>query len=350
MKKWFLSFLIVLNFTLASNGQNSDFGNLLEEGYTIAELENIYHNINVKNQKRWIERKGFKLVNHYKELRLYHYSKNSVVNLGVYYDRSETNISEVLFNSSPQKYYMALKGLEEDATYRKISKENVNSGSETGSMTKWAKKGYIYYARTDQWKIGMYKDHSNESAKSYSEPGKSHSVTPKTTATSSTSTSTNTAGSSSSTTSATAPASKVYNELSSLESIVSYLNSNIHSARLDGGKSGYEFTTLGRVSFDTKSIAFTVKNNQLFIKMHLPRNGECDYGIKEERAQLVRGETVTQTSYVTENGKETKRVYDGYLFKFDYDCNGTAYNRITVMIPEKDSDFWKALRSRLYQN
>ena len=291
---------------------------ILTEGFTVKELENIWQQVTYKNHGRWLKSKGYKLVSEYKNVKMFHYQKNDMVNLGIYYDDNKEQISEILFHSSPQKYYQALRDIEENAAFRKISETGVESKGEKGTMTKWAKGNYIFYARTDQYKIGMYVDKANEASRTYTKPTVSATkpvVTSK-------ATTTNPAETNKPNTTRT----RKY-DFSDVNDLANMLNAKLNSAELKQEKgTDFKFQVFGKPDFIKSSINFFVKDNQLYIKMHFPKNGECDYGLKVEKAVYNGNKSTGRT--VGENW------YRGFHFKYTYECNQQVYNDLVVFIQD----------------
>jgi hypothetical protein len=116
-------------------------------------------------------------------------------------------------------------------------------------------------------------------------------------------------------------------DLSTAQKLADYLNSKMWRVTLEAPNSTYEFNILGKIDFDRKSFKFTAKDNMLYIKMHIPKNGECDYGLKEIRAEYK------TNGHMTDTGGGTTKYYYSIEFNFPYECNGTKYSYLDIMVP-----------------
>ena len=116
-------------------------------------------------------------------------------------------------------------------------------------------------------------------------------------------------------------------DLSTPQKFADFMNSNMGRAEIASRETPYYFTIKGKTSFDKKSVQFIVKNEQLYIKMHIPKDGECDYGIKEIKAEYLGFNGL---------GVGSGKDYVGYVnFNFDhsYECNGKKFNNVAIAIP-----------------
>ena len=117
---------------------------------------------------------------------------------------------------------------------------------------------------------------------------------------------------------------------STMKKAVDFMNGQIMFAYINTGLSIYEFKVLGKTDFDKKSFEFIEKSGKLYLKMHIPRNGNCDYGLKEVLAEFT-GESGKGSS----GGKE--QFY--FKFKYTYTCESKIYNGLYVYlnrIPDAD--------------
>lgn len=154
--------LLIAAAMLASFAKAQNISALLEEGYSIAELEEIWSNVDYNNHNKWLKKKGYT----YKgdKSGYFYYDKNSTVSLALFY--SGKQITEIVFHSSPQKYYGGLETITDDKSYRKIAETMGNNGGGAYmEKAKWVKNGFVFYANSENNNIGIYKDVNNESSK-----------------------------------------------------------------------------------------------------------------------------------------------------------------------------------------
>lgn len=107
--------------------------------------------------------------------------------------------------------------------------------------------------------------------------------------------------------------------------MAAYLNRHLYKSYLGQLNSRYNFSILGNTSFEKSSIEFVTRKNELYIKMHIPKNGECDYGIREVKAEY----NTFSTLYVGAKGEK----YLSLAFNHEFACNGITYKNIDVSIP-----------------
>lgn len=167
MKKRFkfycLSFLCSILTLTALAQSNLEF--LLEEGYTVAEMDNLIQNMPYKKHESWMKKKGYTFREEIPSKKLYYYKKNEVVSLYAYYDKEE--ITEIKFQSSPQKYYQVIQEFSKQKKYRAIKTSSKVNFSTTKIDHLWRYNGYIYYAIEDEAVIGVALDYPSNSAKRF---------------------------------------------------------------------------------------------------------------------------------------------------------------------------------------
>ena len=105
-----------------------------------------------------------------------------------------------------------------------------------------------------------------------------------------------------------------------------FLNKNCYAALHWQGKDNYQFDVVGKTDFSKKSLEFIVKNDKLYLKANIPLNGNCDYGLKEF-------EVVDADNSETLETADTKIYY--LTLKFNYECNGINYSKLTIYIEDK---------------
>lgn len=120
-----------------------------------------------------------------------------------------------------------------------------------------------------------------------------------------------------STTNSSAP-SKIDNkdfEYADIDDFAAQLNRGLLFGKINFQSPNYRFNTLGKTDFDRSSLEFVTKNNQMYLRMNFPRNGTCDYGLKETKAILT-----------GQYGSGGGQFY--IAFKYDYSCNSEEYKTI----------------------
>jgi hypothetical protein len=107
--------------------------------------------------------------------------------------------------------------------------------------------------------------------------------------------------------------------------VASFFNEQMESAFTRADKNQLSFVTLGKIDFANRAIAFMVKDDALYIKINLPLNGTCDYGLKEIKVS---------NAIVSE--PQSKGTDNGYYvsFAYDYSCAGIQYTYLTVYIED----------------
>lgn len=158
-KNYFLLLSAAIFNTAVAQVDAGDMARMFADGYTIRELEDIYHSVSVSNHRKLLTRKRFKYIG--TEGQEIYYEKNEVVDLGIKYSGNE--ITRTWFHSSPQKYYQALRLLEEDGQFRKIyeSKQVRDEGTQY-TFRKWLKGDLIFFAEDLNYNIGIYKYYRDE--------------------------------------------------------------------------------------------------------------------------------------------------------------------------------------------
>lgn len=116
--------------------------------------------------------------------------------------------------------------------------------------------------------------------------------------------------------------------------LVDTLNHTIIKAGIGFSNPVYNFDTFGKTNLDNRSIEFFTKENKLQIRMNIPRNGVCDYGMKEIAAKYSGSGTVEYS-----NGKR-----GFYLkFKYSYSCNETTYEELFIYFYRKEEEVIEAI-------
>ena len=190
-----------------------------------------------------------------------------------------------------------------DNKFQKISTVNEDVGGEKWTEITWGKTGYAYQFMLEHVKenIGWMYLYTPALLKTGKLGQKEQVVIPK----------------------------KMY-DYSTLQKFADSLNAHLFSAELYDKASGYRFAALGKIDFEKRSIQFTVKNNELYVKMHLPKNGECDYGIQEVKAKFLDwgGALV---------GSNNNLMWVN--FDHSYSCSGSYYTALHILLHKPNTDF-----------
>jgi hypothetical protein len=120
--------------------------------------------------------------------------------------------------------------------------------------------------------------------------------------------------------------------------VASFLNTQMETAYISADKNRLSFVTLGKIDFANRAIAFMEKDDALYIKINLPLNGTCDYGLKEIRVPKA---------IVSE--PQSKGTDNGYYvsFAYDYSCAGIQYKYITVYIADTEMESYALIKRYL---
>jgi hypothetical protein len=267
-------------FAFAPKSHAQDMDNLyaiLAEGYTIDELHELTDIITLDNHRSILEKRGFKFEKNDKESGSFIYKKNDYVSFYVNYENGK--LTSVHFLSSPQKFYKAIAEIKDNSNFTYSSEKT----SGTGKLKYYKYKGHSMSTNDNYYRVTMW---------------------PKETTTSTTT--------ASSTTTVVPTIENYY----SAKEIADAMNANIGWADI-GFSTPYKFEVKGSMNMDKRSIRFISKENILYVQMNIPRNGECDYGLKEVKAKWT-SQAGTGSSYF-------------YLtFDYLYSCNGQDYKGVYV--------------------
>jgi len=164
MKNICLLFIACLFITVLPAQIDSNLGSLFEDGYSAPELEKIFNKVSYTNHKKWMKAEGYTYDESQSTAKFFYYKKNSVVSMALYHNNKQ--ITQVLFISSPQKYYRALADMRKDKSYRLVEEEiKDNGGGKFINSAKWVKNGNAYKATTDGYILTVYADFEGLSSK-----------------------------------------------------------------------------------------------------------------------------------------------------------------------------------------
>lgn len=267
--------------------------------YSVQELENIFANVNFNNHKQWLTDNGYKFILDDTGQRCLFYEKNENVKLLVFY--AGIWITQVYFQSTDGAFAHVLKTIEGNKSYKKIKEETEtdNKGVKTKDY-KWTKGAYVYMGNEYSGTLGMLKDYSEENSKL----NDLSTVTPITSNA----------------------------DFTSAGEFADEMNKNFRFGRINFGGPSYKFNSLGKLNFHDRSILFTTQGDRLYIKMNIPLEGDCDYGLKEIKA-IRTGQT----------GTSTKTFY--IAFKYTYQCGVNSYQTLYLFFDTLSDSFReKAIR------
>ncbi|WP_316785256.1 hypothetical protein [Pedobacter frigiditerrae] len=284
----YIKYLIICNllfvFATKSHAQNMDnITALLTEGYTIEELHGLTDILTIDNHRSVLEKRGFKYEKNDTESGSYVYTKNDYVSFYVNYEKGK--LTSVHFKSSPQKFYKAIAEIKDNSKFT-YSSEKVSG---TGKLIYYKYSGHSMSTNDNYYRVTMWpKEGTTTSSSSTTTPTASPVATPTTIET-----------------------------YYSAKEIADAMNANITSANIGFASPNYKFGVKGSMNMDKPSIRFITRDNVLYVQMNIPRNGECDYGLKEVKAKWT-GQTGSGPSYF-------------YLtFDYLYNCNGKDYKGVYV--------------------
>ncbi|RZL46759.1 MAG: hypothetical protein EOP00_14010 [Pedobacter sp.] len=292
--KYFTVLLFMLTFSLKSQAQNlNNLSAALSEGYTIDELHDLCDIITLYNHRTTLEKRGYKFEKD--DGSAYIYKKNDYVSFYINYE--DGKLSSVHFKSSPQKFYQAVAIIKDNSNFTYSSEK----ASGTGKLTYYNHKGHSMSVNDNYYRVTMW---PKEPATT------STSTVPKTTPTVAT----------------TVPT--VVETYYSAKEFADAVNPNIRWADLNFSNPAYKFDVKGSIDMDKPSIKFISKQNVLYIQMNIPRNGQCDYGLKEVKAK-----------WTGQAGQGDGYFY--YTFAYEYICEPNTYKSIYVYFRKPVPSFTK---------
>ncbi|MDQ7948533.1 MAG: hypothetical protein AAGB30_10835 [Pedobacter sp.] len=121
----------------------------------------------------------------------------------------------------------------------------------------------------------------------------------------------------------------------SAKEVADAINQNFIGASLVG-RVNFRFDVRGKIDFNKRSIRMISKGNVLYIQMNIPRNGSCDYGLKEVKAVWRDGIIRHGSSY-----------YD-FVLEYKFECNGVKYDGVGLYF--KSDQMEKGLETWMKKN
>jgi len=292
--KYLILFNLLFAFAAKSNAQNLDnLTAILADGYTIEELHDLTDILTIDNHRAVLEKKGFKYEKNDVSGGSYIYRKNDYVSFYVNYEKGK--LTSVHFLSSPQKFYKAIAEIKGNNKFTYSSEK----ASGTGKLIYYKYSGHSMSTNDNYYRVTMWpKEETTSNSSSTTTPSASPAVIPKTIET-----------------------------YYSAKEIADAMNLNIGWANIGFSSPTYEFEVKGSMNMDKRSIKFITKSNVLYLQLNIPRNGECDYGLKEIKAKW------------TGQSGGGSGLYDQYYFTFEYpyQCDGKDYKNIYVTFKTKPS-------------
>ena len=128
-------------------------------------------------------------------------------------------------------------------------------------------------------------------------------------------------------------------DFSTAQSRADFFNDKMVSAKINSSNPTLDFNAFGKTDFDRRSIEFIAKNGLVYLKLHLPRNGSCDYGLKEILAEKNGQSGTVQFS------NDTRGYY--IAFKYSYTCNNLGYKDLYVTISGIQEADYETLKRNL---
>ncbi len=277
-----VSVAVYLLFTVSTSSKAQDMSNvyaLLAEGYTINELHDYVDRLTLFNHRKILEEAGMTFQKHDTNSEFYIYKKNDYVSFYVNYAKGELTSVHVV--SSPQKFYKAIDIIKGNSQFVK----NSEKASGTGTVTYYDFSGHSLAVNDNYFRVTMWV--------------KEKTKTEKTTAT-------------------TSPATPIAVETYySAKEIADAMNANMGWAKIGFAEPNYQFDVKGSLDMDRKSIRFISKENVLYVQLNIPRNGSCDYGLKEVKAK-----------WTGQAGGGATQYY--FTFEYPYSCNNVYYKNLYV--------------------
>jgi len=250
-------------------------------GFTIPEMQSLIDELSYENQKVVLERKGFSTVSTKTNPGVFLYEKSDQTQLKVF---SEENTIRWLSFSADKSMYLKVANELANNSFQKIQ--------QIGRFSTYNKNHYILILDPSEYKFTISISGS-KTAIAKTNPVPTAPIP-----------------------NATPPIEVYY----SAKEIADAMNSKIFSAKINRKAPYYKFEVFGKMDLDKRSIRFITKENVLYVQINIPRNGQCNYGLKEVKANWL-----GFTSYTGD--------YFYIPFQFDYECNEIKYVGLEIGFP-----------------
>jgi len=300
-----ISFLCFAGLNYKAHAQNFDnLAALVAEGYTLDEMKDIVDNVTTTNHTSYLKTKGYAYKGYDAGKNEYYYDKNEFVSLVLTIKNSKPFSIRML--SSPQKFYKAAAEFKSNSKYKLYSSEDIDEG---GTLAYYDFGDYSYAMNTKYYRMTLW----------FPEKKSTNSTSPTATTTKTTSSNIN---------------SDYYY---SAKEIADAMNARIDSAIIGYSTDKYRISVHGTMDLDRRSMRFITKENVLYLQLNIPRNGDCDYGLKEIKARLI--------------GPQ-RRGSDYFYFSFDYlyKCQGKVYSCVVVYFHPNEGFNYDGLRAWFDKN
>jgi len=263
---------------LTAKGQT---GVSYKNGFSIPEMQSLIDELTYENHKVVLEQKGFNTV-------------LTKTNPGVFlYEKSDKTQLKIF---SEEKKIKWLSFSADKLTYLKVSGELANNSfqkiQQIGRFSTYNKNHYILILDPAEYRFTIsFSGSQTAIAKTTPAP-----AIPKPN---------------------TIPPIEVYY---SAKEIADAMNAKMSSAQISRKTPSYEFEVFGKMDLDKRSIRFITKENVLYLQINIPRNRQCDYGLKEVKANWL-----GFTSYTGDHF---------YIpLQFVYECNDIKYEGLQIGFP-----------------
>lgn len=153
--------LIFLNTSKVTAQIDSERLSLLfAEGYKIDELVFLMDNMPIKKHEKWMEKRGYAFREEIPSKKCLVYKKGEVVTLFIFLGKEY--ISEIQVSSSPQKYYQAIDTFSKSPLFRPTKMLKKVGITEDEKKKYWRNNGFIFYADTNNYRVGIFRDYPVE--------------------------------------------------------------------------------------------------------------------------------------------------------------------------------------------
>jgi formylglycine-generating enzyme required for sulfatase activity len=133
---------------------------LFAEGYKIDELVFLLDNMPIKKHEKWMEKRGYTFREEIPSKKCLVYKKGEVVTLFIFLGKEY--ISEIQVSSSPQKYYQAIDTFAKSPLFRPTKMLKKVGITEDEKKKYWRNNGFIFYADTNNYRVGVFRDYPFE--------------------------------------------------------------------------------------------------------------------------------------------------------------------------------------------
>ena len=261
---------MITMYTIAEADLPSNIKLIADDGYIIDELHELVDILTLANYQSVLEQRGMKLERNEIEAGRIVFKKNDDIKL--YINLKAGTLSSVHFLLSPESFKKAVAVIPGNSDFVKSGEEP----SGTSTLIRYKYKGHNLSTNNNYFRITMWPNATSNAS--------------------------------------TINVSETYY---SAKQIADAMNQKMFKAIIGNEGSSYKFEVFGSMNLDKRSIRFIDKNGILYLQVNIPRNGQCDYGLKE---------------FIAEYGGTTGWGDDYFylIFAFDYECSNTLYKSLNV--------------------